>query len=386
MTSKVDYTFEARRFTYKYPLLTAITTQVNFWLFAFLLLSVILYFDAKAISIGHSLDIPVKLGPSIITAVSLAIFYGIILGIMDYYLKDKWSEGKPLGMLTFIKGIFYALLTILMFGVLRHSVWGHIIIPIFFDGVSPIINETAWRYYFYITAVYTFCMGFVVSFILQINKRFGPGILLPVLLGKYREPQEEERIFMFFDLQSSTRHAEKLGHLKYSELLRECFLDINRISLKYHAEIYQYVGDEVVLCWPINRKIDPTICLSFYFACRENFDKHKDRYMEKYGILPIFKAGIHLGWVTGVEVGNIKRELAYHGDTLNVAARIQSKCNEFNCSPLISEVLADSLDWNHTYHKECVGTVTLKGRQASMTIYKVYKEPGHREGKSKKRR
>jgi hypothetical protein len=43
-----------------------------------------------------------------------------------------------------------------------------------------------------------------MSFINLINKKLGPGVLIPMLLGKYRNPREEERIFMFMDLKAST--------------------------------------------------------------------------------------------------------------------------------------------------------------------------------------
>lgn len=92
-------------------------------------------------------------------------------------------------------------------------------------------------------------MGLVISFISQMNKKFGPGVLIPLLLGKYRHPQEEERIFMFMDLESSTSHAENLGHIKYSALIRDSFLDISRALSKNRAEVYQYVGDEIVVSW-----------------------------------------------------------------------------------------------------------------------------------------
>ena len=40
--------------------------------------------------------------------------------------------------------------------------------------------------------------------------------------------------------------------------------------------------------------------------------------------------------VTVVEVGDIKREIVYHRDKLNTAARIQEICNEFDSNLLIS--------------------------------------------------
>ncbi len=44
-----------------------------------------------------------------------------------------------------------------------------------------------------------------------------------------------------------------------------------------------------------------------------------------------------MGKVTAVEIGDIKRDIAYHVDTLNTAARIQSVCNEYNKDFLVSE-------------------------------------------------
>jgi len=38
---------------------------------------------------------------------------------------------------------------------------------------------------------------------------------------------------------------------------------------------------------------------------------------------------LHLSIITAVEVGEIKREIAYHGDTINTAARTQRMCNQF---------------------------------------------------------
>ncbi|MCP4713222.1 MAG: hypothetical protein GY869_31715, partial [Planctomycetes bacterium] len=88
-------------------------------------------------------------------------------------------------------------------------------------------------------------------FILQVSDKFGQGVLVNFLLGKYHQPKEEERIFMFLDLKSSTTYAEKLGHLRYSRLIQDCFFDITEVILRHDAVIYQYVGDEVILSWPL---------------------------------------------------------------------------------------------------------------------------------------
>jgi adenylate cyclase len=82
-------------------------------------------------------------------------------------------------------------------------------------------------------------------FILQVSDKFGQGVLISFLLGKYYRPKEDDRIFMFMDLKSSTTSAEKLGHIKYSQFIQDCFFDITDVITKYDAKIYQYVGDEL---------------------------------------------------------------------------------------------------------------------------------------------
>ena len=90
--------------------------------------------------------------------------------------------------------------------------------------------------------------------------------------------------------------------------------------------------------------------------------------------MPFFKAGVHLGEVTVSEVGTIKREIAYHSDVLNTAARIQGKCNEFKAELLISEDLKDKIDPGTGFEYEHIGGISLKGKEQLVNIYRVSKK------------
>lgn len=74
---------------------------------------------------------------------------------------------------------------------------------------------------------------------------------------------------------------------------------------------------------------------------------------------------------TAAEVGEIKKELAYHGDVLNTAARIQSKCNEYQKKILISEQLKTYFDKQKSYVFQSLGDVLLKGKEKMVNIYAV---------------
>ncbi len=300
----------------------------------------------------------------------LAIIYGTVLGLSDYFVFKKWAIGKSQGVIIIIKGIYYFVILAIVFMFIRHVYWDYFVLPQSVE-LRLLINEETWSHLFKFLAIYTLAMGLVVSFINQMNQRFGPGILIPLLLGKYHRPHKEERIFIFLDLKSSTSIAEKLGHIQYSELIRNCFQDINLATSHYQAEIYQYVGDEVVLSWPVHDDTNPLVVIDFYFECKETFEGKRDFYLGQFGVVPEFKAGAHIGWVTGVEVGEIKREMAFHGDTINVAARIQGLCNEYDADLMISSELRSRTTFKTRYNCTRIDDVDLKGKKEKLDLYRI---------------
>lgn len=202
----------------------------------------------------------------------------------------------------------------------------------------------------------------VTQFALQINDKFGQGILWNFLRGRYSSPREEQRIFMFVDLMSSTTIAEKLGNEQYHSLLKDFFADITNAILFNKGEIYQYVGDEIVISWKMHNGVENNHCLHCFFDMRKAILDKKEKYENRYGLLPEFKAGMHCGNVIAGEVGIIKRDITFSGDVLNTAARIQGKCNEYNVKILSSDALLERLEFRDNFEKIPLGEIELKGK------------------------
>jgi len=154
-------------------------------------------------------------------------------------------------------------------------------------------------------------------------------------------------------------------------LIQDCFYDLNIVVRKYDAEIYQYVGDEAVLSWTYKRGIKRNNAVALYYAFIAQIQGRQQHYQEKYGLIPEFKAGIHGGTLMVTEVGSIKKEIAYHGDVINTTARIQSQCNTYNASVLISESLLNDLQLPETYITKNIDDLLLKGKAKSVNIYSV---------------
>jgi len=217
-----------------------------------------------------------------------------------------------------------------------------------------------------------FLFGFLVSctqFMLQVSDKFGPGILWKFLTGKYYHPRQEERIFMFLDLRSSTTIAEKMNSKKFFGLLKEVYHDITESILSSQGEIYQYVGDEVVITWPVDKGLAENNCLLCFFLIEQALEQRKEHYMQEYNLLPTFKAGLHIGEATVGEIGVIKKDIVYSGDVLNTTSRIQGECNNQKVNILLSSDLLERMQLNDEYRQIALGEFPLKGKKEKTVLY-----------------
>jgi adenylate cyclase len=146
-----------------------------------------------------------------------------------------------------------------------------------------------------------------LTFLRQIMLKVGTRVLGNLIIGRYYNPREEDRIFLFLDMKSSTRIAEQLGNLKYSQLIQDCFVDLTDSLIRHKVEIYQYIGDEAVMTWKVKDGVRDTNCIRVYFDFMNTLEQKKDYYQSKYGLQPFFKAGVNVGSVVVTEVGVVRR-------------------------------------------------------------------------------
>ena len=139
--------------------------------------------------------------------------------------------------------------------------------------------------------------------------------------------------------------------------------------IRYKAQIYQYVGDEVVLSWKERDGLNNLACIKLFRSFEEKLSKRKTFYENKFGVVPVFKAGIDLGTVTVAEIGEIKREIAYHGDVVNTASRIEKMCNKLDRTLLFSEHVERKLNGARGIKCELLGDFDLRGREEKIKLY-----------------
>ncbi len=287
---------------------------------------------------------------------------GIIFGAISGYaqiLTEEYGYRKVSIQNLLAIRIVYVLLFIFAMISLAYLVFGKNL-----SFLEFAFEPGSFAIYLYIVVVDIFM--FVLR---QVNLFLGSNNLWKLFRGKFYTPREEERIFMFLDLQSSTTHAERLGHIQYSKLIQDCFNDLG-VVVENEAEIYQYVGDEAILTWELQEGLESQNCINAYFNFKKQLRSRKEYYLENYNCMPHFKAGLNAGIITVTEVGKYKKEIAYHGDTINTAARIQGQCNTFKKELLISEYIKDMLPATSFSFKE-LGSIELKGKERSVLLYAV---------------
>src|SRR5260221_1626852 len=289
MREKLDYTTRSRQFTGRFPVLSFVLTQINFWVIANVFLAIFMHLQFKAFNQAGLLLVQIQLLPTLVIAIILGILYGIALGLTDYYLDKQIFSGKPLGKIILLKTIIAIVVLSILVVFLRFVLVDLLITKTSYSRQLTGNNEV-WKYFYYMFLVYYFLINLIITFINQVNKKYEPGVLFPILLCKYRNPVEEERIFMFMDLKASTTIAESLGHIKYSSFIRDAFMDINKVLLPYNAQVYQYVGDEIVLSWTVKGGLKNLSSVHFYFACEKQFVDKSGYYIKNYGQVPHFKA------------------------------------------------------------------------------------------------
>jgi adenylate cyclase len=208
----------------------------------------------------------------------------------------------------------------------------------------------------------------VIVFFRQLDRLLGPGVLAKYLSGRYHAPRREARIFMFMDLKSSTSLAEQLGPERYYGLVNECFRDLATPVLDSSGEIYEYVGDEVVLTWTERDGVRNANCIRVFFDFADRIQTKRSAYLERFGVVPEFKAGVHLGEVVAAEIGDLKKSLVFNGDVLNTGSRIEGQCNSLGKRLLASSHLVERLSLPPHWTVEDMGEVELRGKAAPLRL------------------
>jgi len=342
-----------------YRLQVLLNITIIWVVFAFLFLYNILLIE-KSLVTHRSL---------LLFSLAFALIGFVVSATLLFYLKyafrhyPLWISAAIKMLLTFLLFVVIAFIMLSMYYVFNEQ-------GTFKDFLGKFYHSVFLTRAFLIFMIDLGIMTLLTILILEVTDKYGPGGIWSMLRGKYNKPKIENRIFVFLDINNATTIAEKLGHTRYFRLLRDFFADITVPILANNGEIYQYVGDEVVLSWP-NTALNKTRCLKFIRQAYFILKRKERNYLKKFDVAPSFKAGIHAGEVTAGVIGLIKKDLVYSGDTLNTTARIRSKCHELNKDFVLSGDFLLGYEAQHSFVIDEIGEAEFKGREEKEKLYSL---------------
>jgi class 3 adenylate cyclase len=219
-----------------------------------------------------------------------------------------------------------------------------------------------------------FSASLFIGAIFEFRRMIGGRVLGSFLLGTYHRPRREQRIVMFLDIADSTALAEQLGEVRVHDLITRFFFDIDEPIADYDGEVHAYVGDEVIVMWPLSE--DPELnarALRCFFAIEEKMVNLALSYAQEFGAVPRFRAGIHAGPVVVSECGVAKRQIAYFGDTMNVAARLCEHCKAAGDALVASADMLRSAAVPHGLRVGRHASLMLRGRRTPVEAHAVHR-------------
>ncbi len=302
---------------------------------------------------------------------SLAVFSaGVLTGWIELKYLDRWFGGQR-----FVRRMLYKLLVYTLIFMVLILLTFPLAASLELD-TSPTDPRVWQKYLDYFTSLTHLSTGLQLGvglmlslFYSEISDFMGPNVLLSFFTGRYHQPVEESRIFMFVDMKSSTAIAERLGHRAYFQLLQAYYRSFSEAIINHAGEIYQYVGDEIILSWPYRPGQPDARPVDCFLEMRDSLRQQDAWFRRHFGLAPTFKAGIHLGQVTTGEIGSIKKEILFSGDVLNATARIQGLCNTYGVDLLLSADMCAQLTGRYREQLSLIGEAELRGRSTGMKLY-----------------
>ena len=240
------------------------------------------------------------------------------------------------------------------------------LVPWLVMGIKPLEDPS-----FPLSIVFSFGASLIGNFTMSITRLIGPRVLGNFLTGRYHHPREERLILMFLDLTSSSGLAERLGNVRFHELLAEVFDRLSEAVTNSGGDVYEYVGDEMVATWPVRDAVHNARALTCFFDCIDAIEAGRNGFERRYGCVPRFRAGLHLGTIVVGEIGGFKEEIAYTGDAMNTTARIEEACRELQEPLLVSKPLLDAVRLPPGFVARSVGVHTLRGKEARLELFAV---------------
>ena len=308
-----------------------------------------------------------------INGIVIGFTLGLLIALIELFVFSRGTRRlKFIWVFTLRILVYFTLIPVIIFNITaisRMVRWSA-------SYMEVLGNEEFYQGYlidgdFPVAIVSALILAFLVNFIRMISRKMGQGMLLSYIRGTYYRPVHQARIIMFINVVDSKKLAHELGPHNLHRFLNDLFYDLTDPVISNQGIIYEYIEDLVVITWAIDKGLRNAKCVRTFFDFKKALEFNAEKYLNKYGIVPKIQASLHTGSVVRAEIGEVKTQIVFHGDTMNTTARILSKCNELKTDLLASEQLIRMIGLPRIYEKVSVGDINLRGKQEPLKLFEI---------------
>jgi adenylate cyclase len=302
------------------------------------------------------LSMAIGIGNSLIVA-------GSIAGIEIFLLREGTSAKRllrlPFIAVVALKSLLYAAIVTAATKWGSAQAWALLFPGLFaFAPLAPLDPHIELM-----TIAVSLATTLIFVIVLQAAGLVGRRTFRDLMLGRYRRPRAERRFFLFVDVVGSTAIAERLGPLQAHRFLSAVFSAAAEPIAACGGEVYQYVGDEIVVTWTEAEGRPDGRPLRCFFLMEAALLDLRAQFREQFAAEPGLRAALHLGEVIAGEVGEQRRAIVFHGDVMNTASRLEQATREVGCRFIASADALQALGPQADMELKDLGALSLRGRK-----------------------
>jgi len=209
----------------------------------------------------------------------------------------------------------------------------------------------------------------------RLSRFFSPDVLRAVVRdrdGRSLRPRRRLVTVLFSDIRGFTTISERLQPEQVDEMLREYLTVMTEVVFRHGGTVDKYIGDGIMALYNAPYE-DPEHALNAIRTALEFQERaipFSARWEAKLGGSIRCGVGINSGDAVVGSLGSRQRnEYTAIGDTVNLAARLESVTKDHGVPIIISEYTYEYVKGRVPTHE--IDTVTVKGKSQPVKIYGV---------------
>jgi adenylate cyclase len=209
----------------------------------------------------------------------------------------------------------------------------------------------------------------------RLSQFFSPDVLRAVVRGRGEISLASSRrtlTVLFSDIRGFTSMAERLEPEEVAAMLGEYLTEMTEIVFRHGGTVDKYIGDCVMALYNVPFE-DPDHAVRAVQTALEFQERTlavSQRWEERIGVSIRNGVGINTGEAVVGTLGSRQRlEYTAIGDTVNLAARLESLTKEYGAGIIVSESTYAAVKGQFLTRE--LGAVTVKGKTRPVKIYAV---------------